>query len=144
MLLGFKRRFAPFVEDGSKTHTVRAKRKLRPKVGETCHCYVDARQKTMRLLRRAKCVRVDDILIAGDGTPEATALYINGVRLDDDERNAFAWRDGFRAEGTTPAQPGRAFETMLDYWRTLHKRRGQVFPFAGDVIHWDSNLTSAD
>ena len=27
MLLGFKRRFAPYVEDGSKTHTIRATRK---------------------------------------------------------------------------------------------------------------------
>ena len=58
MLLGFKRRFAPFVEEGSKTHTIRAKRKIAPKVGETCHCYVDPRQKTMRLLGRWTCVKV--------------------------------------------------------------------------------------
>lgn len=34
MLLGFKKRFAPMVEDGSKTHTIRAKRKIRPRVGK--------------------------------------------------------------------------------------------------------------
>lgn len=50
MLLGFKRQFAKYVEEGSKTHTVRGFRKISPKVGDICHCYVDPRQKTMRLL----------------------------------------------------------------------------------------------
>jgi hypothetical protein len=66
MLLGFKRRFAPFVEEGSKTHTIRAKRKIRPKVGEVCHCYVDPRQKSMRLLGRFPCVKVETIDISED------------------------------------------------------------------------------
>ncbi len=39
MLLGFQSRFEQFVAEGSKTHTIRAYRKRRPKVGEACHCY---------------------------------------------------------------------------------------------------------
>lgn len=52
MLLVFKRQFASFVEEGSKTHTIRGKQKIAPKVGDVAHCYVDPRQKSMRLLGR--------------------------------------------------------------------------------------------
>lgn len=38
MLLGFKKQFAAYVEEGSKTHTIRAPRAIRPKPGaEQCH-----------------------------------------------------------------------------------------------------------
>ena len=69
MLLGFKRRFEPFVSEGSKTHTIRAARKNPPRVGQMCDCYVDSRQKTMRLLGRWVCTKVESILIyeCGDG-----------------------------------------------------------------------------
>lgn len=103
MLLGFKRRFEPMVMDGSKTHTMRAKRKIRPRVGETCHCYVDPRQKSMRVLGRWPCVRVEDVLIyeRGDGTLN---MFVEGVELTLDEKNAFAWRDGFRSRGKRRAR----------------------------------------
>jgi hypothetical protein len=57
MLLGVKRRFAEFVEDGSTRRTIRGYRKMPPKIGEVCHCYVDPRPKTMRLLGRWLCAR---------------------------------------------------------------------------------------
>jgi hypothetical protein len=119
MLLGFKRRFAPFVEDGSKTHTIRAIRKVAPKVGEMCHCYVDPRQKTMRLLGRWPCVKVEDIQI----TPHHQ-VYIDGQFLEKDECDALAWRDGFRSRG-----PDGAFAEMMEFWK------GRL-PFRGCVIHW--------
>jgi hypothetical protein len=96
MMLGFKRRFAPYVEEGSKTHTIRAKRKQRPKVGEICHCFVDPRQKSMRLLGRFKCVRVEEIEIyeRGEGS---FGVIVDGAELTPDEKDALAWRDGFRS-----------------------------------------------
>ncbi len=126
MLLGFKRRFAPYVEDGSKTHTIRAIRKNPPRVGETCHCYVDPRQKTMRLLGRWPCVKVETIDI--DSVPDYhwtdVEVTIDGVRLSMDECNALAWRDGFRS-----SKFNNHFEEMVAFWN------GRL-PFRGHVIHW--------
>lgn len=120
MLLGFKRRFAPFVEDGSKTHTIRATRKRPPRVGEMCHCYVDPRQKTMRLLGRWPCVSVQQFSIDRRGL-----IRIDGIPLTADEANALAYRDGFRSRGLTGA-----YAEMMDYWVDR-------LPFKGTVIHWD-------
>jgi hypothetical protein len=126
MLLGFKRRFAEFVEEGSKTHTIRAIRKRPPRVGEMCHCYVDPRQKTMRLLGRWRCVKVERIEI--DACQEYhwtdVEVTIDGVQLSRDECNSLAWRDGFRGRGRD-----QAFSEMVDFWN------GRL-PFVGNVIHW--------
>lgn len=119
MLLGFKRMFAPYVEEGSKTHTIRGERKRPPKVGETCHCYVDPRQKTMRLLGRWSCVKVEQIVIT-----EGHNVFVDGQCFTHDERQALAWRDGFRQAGRD-----RAFELMMDFWE------GRL-PFRGTIIHW--------
>ena len=133
MLLGFKRRFAPFVEDGSKTHTIRALRKpskfgyavRSPRVGEMCHCYVDPRQKTMRLLGRWPCVKIERITIASNTPYSRYGIWINGNVLTEDERNLLAWRDGFRTCG----HQEHAFEEMMEFWE------GRL-PFTGDIIHW--------
>jgi hypothetical protein len=134
MLLGFKRQFAPFVEEGSKTHTIRARRLIRPRVGEICHCFVDPRQKTMRLLGRFPCVRVEPvtIIIPPDAPIE---IWIAGVCLSPGEANAFAWRDGFR-----PELRCEAAGAMRLFWQAVHGRkffdvRGRMI-FDGDLIHW--------
>jgi hypothetical protein len=124
MLLGFKRRFAPMVEDGSKTHTIRGTRKMVPKVGEICHCYVDPRQKTMRLLGRWECLKVEEITIKLNDWIERVDVCIEGIALSADECNSLAWRDGFRTRGYE-----HAFEEMMEFWQ------GRL-PFTGHVIHW--------
>jgi hypothetical protein len=130
MLLGFKRRFAPFVEDGSKTHTIRGERKITPKVGEICHCYVDPRQKSMRLLGRWPCVKVEEVYINSTIiSPAATKIdiWVDAVPLSWDEKNELAWRDGFR-----DASGGREFALvrMMEFWK------GRL-PFVGHLIHWE-------
>ncbi len=131
MLLGFKRQFAPFVEEGSKTHTIRAKRKIRPRVGEVCHCYVDPRQKTMRLLGRFKCVRVEDITITEYFNPMIPlAVSINGQLLSTDETEAFLYRDGFRDKG---GETYEAIHHAAEFW----KKRLSTGAFHGDLIHWE-------
>jgi hypothetical protein len=123
MLLGFKTRFAPMILDGSKRHTIRAKRKIAPKPGEICHCYTGLRQKGAKLLGRWPCLRVEDITIKG-----ASDLYsgifigeltIDGHTLSDDEQETLATHDGFAS-----------FAEMMEFWR------GRL-PFSGDIIHWD-------
>src|ERR1035437_2657281 len=128
MLLGFKRQFAPYVEDGSKTHSIRGIRRTAPKVGETCHCYVDPRQKTMRLLGRWPIVKVDEIYINSRVLSEEATyidIRINGIPLSWDEKNQLAWADGFRPE------LGRqyALAEMMRFWN------GRM-PFVGHIIHW--------
>jgi hypothetical protein len=122
MLLGFKRQFAPFVKEGSKTHTIRGTRKIMPRVGETCHCFVDPRQKTMRLLGRWPCVKVQGILIFEDRLLKR--VFIDGEELTQDEKLALAWRDGFRNFGEK-----MAFAEMMMFWT------GRL-PFEGHLIHW--------
>ncbi len=122
MLLGFKRRFAPAVWDGSKTHTIRLKRVRRPRVGETCNCYVDPRQVTMALLGRWECVRIEDITITAAG-----GITIAGAELDPSERNLFCWREGFRPGWFYRRAPRRSFRCI----HGILDRRGEGKRAAG-------------
>src|ERR1041384_1652859 len=116
MLLGFKRQFAPFVEDGSKFHSVRGFRKVSPRVGETAHCYVDPRQKTMRLLGRWPVVRVDPITLdmTKCGISYTLRITIADHTLSLDEASAFAWRDGFRDGDQSLKRT--ALDEMARFW----------------------------
>lgn len=142
MLLGFKKRFEPFIIEGSKTHTIRRTKKVSPKVGETCHCYGDVRQKTMHLLGRWPCIAIDDIVIKpvmvenwrslGLDKPMVITLkvFINGEELSPDEAETLFYRDGFR-----DVQPAYTSTAMArDFWREKFED-GE--PFRGQMIHWD-------
>ncbi len=131
MLLGFKSIFAPFVADGSKTHTIRAKRKVRPRVGEICHCYTGLRQKGARLLGRFDCIGIDDIRIdlPHDGIAYRVRVLINGQELSEDETRELARRDGFR-ESCDPIYSFGAF------WEEVNGLCCDGPPFVGDLIHW--------
>jgi hypothetical protein len=146
MMLGFKRRFAPYVLDGSKTHTIRGLRKdgKTAKPGETLHCYVDPRQKSMLLLGRWECVRVEmtEFYTRADGT---VALFLEKESLSLEEKNLLAYRDGFRSDDP--------FLEMMRYWmgtrgkiigicvtkkcKPLEPRvvRGEI-AFVGHLTHW--------
>ena len=157
MLLGFQRQFAPYVEEASKTHTVRGVRKIHPRAGETCHCYVDPRQKTMRLLGRFPCVRVQDITLwprVSVGPPDFSELTgvllrvaIDGVELSEPEVEAFFFRDGFRGPFEDPPRrhdypiiKDRRQALSVLYPATAAAMRfwkARAFPFAGHLIHWE-------
>lgn len=135
LLLGFKRQFAKFVEEGSKQHTIRGIRKVAPKVGEICHCYADPRQKTMRLLGRFVCTRIERIDIyfgrqrelKGYAQSGIKFIEIEGVALTDDEMNLLAFADGFRPVGDSP------IHQMSLFWAREH---GCLDGFKGHIIHW--------
>lgn len=134
MLLGFKRQFAQFVEEQSKTHTVRSFRKFPPKVGETCHCYVDPRQKTMRLLGRWPCVKIQPVTLdfEPDGIAYRLRITIDNVTLDAVEAGRFAWQDGFR--GTF-----HALDDMARFWIATGRLSDDLHSKAwhGQIIHWN-------
>lgn len=150
MLLGFKRQFELYVTEGSKTHTIRRVKKIPPRVGETCHCYGDVRQKTMHLLGRWPCIAIDDILIEpilvnnwkvlGMDKPMIVGLnvWINDEELSADEKETLFYRDGFR-----DVSPGYTSSAMArDFWRANFMSRLAsgtpiVKSFVGQMIHWD-------
>lgn len=133
MLIGFKRQFTPYVEDGSKTHTIRAPRRAERQiqVGDMLQCYVDPRQKTMRLLGRWPCVKVEPITITEFFNPMIPlAVSLDGHLLSTDETEAFLWRDGFRDKGGEKYQ---AIHQAAEFWKD------RIFggnAWHGVVIHW--------
>jgi hypothetical protein len=118
-LYNFKERFAPFVLDGTKRHTIRAKRKHPDKPGDMIHRYTGLRTKQAKLLGRSECVRVEEIRVSA-----SQQVFVDGVELNADEKNALAYCDGFRSRGMP-----HAFEEMMEFWE------GRL-PFVGDIIHW--------
>ncbi len=129
-LYNFHHRFAPHILDGSKTHTIRDRRKHPDKPGNLCHLYTGLRHKGAQLLGRAPCVRVQEIRIECGFIPHSpvpvlwSAIHIDGAQLSITESEALARRDGFRPS------TGSALVEMLGFWE------GRL-PFQGDLIHWD-------
>lgn len=123
MILGFKDRFIPFIEDGSKTHTIRAGNRW--KAGMRADLYAKPRQKGMRLIFRAEVVKVERISIVS--LHGSIGISISGIGLTWDEANLLAYRDGFREfRGIQP------IDVMARFWRATHE-----LPFTGQIIHWD-------
>ncbi len=147
MILGFKDQFVPYVEDGSKRHTIRGGERW--KVGMRGDLYQRPRQKDMRLIFRAIVIRVERIEIRyqplSTKAAAALALRIDGSPLVYDEANQFLWRDGFRKnDGRTSMMQAAAFWrkqlTEPDFWCKQFIER----PFTGQVIHWDYEKRTKD
>lgn len=126
--LNFQPQFVPFVEEESKLHSIRAKRKRPWKVGDKLYLYTGLRHKGARLIRKATCVKVEEIRMEwhefvirrpqGFIPGRRLRVWIDGEELRDDERQALAKRDGF------------------EDWRAFVIHWFPRVPFVGDVIHW--------
>lgn len=126
----FQKRFVPDVESGRKTHTIRGKRKNRPKAGQKFYGYFGMRTKQCRKLIQSVITRVQDITIEElerraeyrDGEYvffDYPKITVDGEVLADDEMEALARRDGFAD-----------LFAMMQFWPV------QVRPFYGDLVHW--------
>ena len=120
-LYNFQQRFAAKVESGEKTHTIRARRKLPAKVGETLYLYTGLRQPGARKLIEAKCTKVEEVRI--EQSPawswgNRAVVFVGGVLLSTDEKEQLAVRDGFAD------------------WADMEKFWDGRLPFLGDMIHW--------
>lgn len=124
-LYNFKERFAPFILDGRKRHTIRATRKVPDKVGNIAHLYTGLRTKNVKLLGRYPICRIEEIKItvecdcaAPDCPLDSPRVFVGGEELFSDERETLARLDGFED-----------FTEMKAFWK------GRL-PFKGEIIHW--------
>lgn len=161
MILGFKKRFAPHVEDESKPQTIRAERKRRPRPGEICHCYTGLRQKGARLLGRWVCSSVEGIRLEWHLQPDQFFDYLScyGFRvflvdergsrteLDPEELAELAWLDGFRTNGREGA-----LAEFRHYWeeariaenvKRSRRNRTLAYAWVGILIRWDVTKRAA-
>jgi hypothetical protein len=131
-LYNFQARFVPMILSGAKTHTIRAIRKHPDKPGNVLHLFTGLRRKGARLLMRTFCAKVEEIEIRREKAmvdpPSGDVWYVNsvfidGIRLSVDEREALARRDGFRD-----------FCEMMEFWE------GRL-PFRGHIVHWRTEST---
>lgn len=145
----FQERFVPFILDGSKTHTIRQRRRKGfAKQGNRLALYYGMRTKQCRLLLDTTCTEVHTLFLGysnlciakyrvTDYEAEEFRLWgqlpLDSYELLQAEKELFAWRDGFRPEGTSYSEPWGSFDLMLRWWRQTHE-----LPFVGDIIYWKS------
>lgn len=128
----YQERFIPFILDGSKDHTVRAERAGRSRharPGDTLYLYFGMRTKWCRKIGEAICSKVESIIISVD------SIKLNGQNLSWEELHRFAWKDGFRPEGSTLEQPWGAWTLMVRWWKETNGLDGE-HPWTGVVIYW--------
>jgi hypothetical protein len=68
---------------------------------------------------------VADVAITAEGE-----ILVNGLKIPDGEKNAFAWRDGFRPEEPTN-NSFASYGLMMRFWQQTHS-----LPFEGKIIVW--------
>jgi hypothetical protein len=117
-ILNFKLRFVSPIREKRKAHTIRAKRKIRVKVGDKLYLYCGLRRKgAFRILPEPTiCSRVQEIKIRDIGSRKF--VFVDGETLMPDECEQLACADGFEN-----------FKEMMEFWK------GRL-PFEGDIIHW--------
>jgi hypothetical protein len=127
-LYNFMPQFVPSIKKGTKTHTIRAPRAHPDKPGNILHLYMGLRTRSVELIMRVPCVKVEDVLIrqrrgiSSDAT-DIFEVVIDGVGLEADEKESLAVRDGFKN-----------FKEMMKFWN------GRL-PFVGHIIHWKDPIT---
>jgi hypothetical protein len=116
MTLNFQARFAPDVEAGLKTLTLRCSpTALRCKVGDTVHLFTGMRTKACRRLGTGKVKRVRWVQIKDEHT-----TVIDGQILSRDQLRTFAAADGFGGPAEQAAwfdkQYGLPFDLVAIEW----------------------------
>lgn len=137
---GFKKFFAPQIEDGTKTHTIRGHRRRHAHVGEPVQLFQGMRTKHCRkIIADPVCIALLPVVIISSDLIDSGIAYIevDGVPLHRDEIEPFAISDGFspdRLRGIAPASliAGTARETMGRFWRSTQSGSR----FEGLLIRW--------
>lgn len=128
----FKAQFEEPIATRVKCQTVRGERKRHARPGEPIQLYVAMRTKYCRKIITPDPVCIDvrpiDIFTSTGHPKLISSIEIAGVKLNDDEIEAFAIADGF---GSALAN-GFARQRMGEFWLKNHPWQG----FVGVVIRW--------
>lgn len=110
----FQEAFASYVWCEAKKQTIRAKRRHRPRVGQTAYCFAG--------MRTRKCRRLGQwpIRVVADVRIDEAGVILNGAPIHPEDLDAFARADGFGH-----------WDAMLNWFRASHG-----LPFNGDLISW--------
>lgn len=81
-LFNFQKQFADAVERGEKRQTIRARRKIRPKIGQIAYLYTGARTKACRKLGESKIICVREVCIKKTIVIVGTAGISTPTHLD--------------------------------------------------------------
>lgn len=137
---GFKTYFAPQIEDGSKSHTIRGHRRHHAHIGEPIQLFTGMRTRHCRkIMSDPVCIAVLPLMTMSSDLIQAGIAYIevDGTPLHRDEIEAFAISDGFdpaRLAGLAPRSliGATARETMGRFWRSENPGSR----FEGVIIRW--------
>lgn len=121
-ILGFKKVMAPKVEDGSKPHTIRAKRKRPIYAGDTLYLYTGLRTKNAQHLRTVTCTTVQNIEIHRSDISDTlgVVIFIEGRVLGTTDAVELIQRDGFDS-----------VKDFMDWFLPA-----KIKKFEGDLIWW--------
>jgi hypothetical protein len=86
----FQPQFVQMIQDGSKHHTIRRRRKRPTKPGEMLKLYTGMRTKNCKLIMEVMCTSVVPVQVL-----RGTGIILDGKLLSDVETVMFAARDGF-------------------------------------------------
>lgn len=126
--LNFQARFAPLVEAGEKTQTIRARRKdgRDPKPGDRLYLYTGMRTKSCRKLATAECTSVKPIKV-----------FRLGAVIDSDGHDDV--RAGGAAESFASADGFESYAEMAGWFYRTHG-----LPFNGLLIRWKIEEAESD
>jgi len=135
MLLGFKKQFIEPIQIGTKVFTLRKRRKVRPKIGETIHMYSGLRTKNTTFIgNKEKLVSIQNVRILikvdhhdpyGD-THYIVRIFVDRRRLRFGEIIDFIRFDGFKDVAE-----------FIKYWLTDEKGKRKTRTGAlMELYHW--------
>ncbi|MGB3317482.1 MAG: hypothetical protein WBA75_00455 [Sphingopyxis granuli] len=128
----FKAQFAEPIVAGTKRQTVRGDRRRHARAGEAVQLYTAMRTKHCRKILTPDPICVDvraiEIGISASDPMIIAECAIDGIRLSDEEIEAFAVADGFSGA----LADGFARRRMGEFWLQNHEWNA----FKGVVIRW--------
>lgn len=117
-LCGFQKQFVPMILDGSKSHTIRRRRKRPTKAGDVLYLYTGLRTKQCQFVMQDTCKKVVPIAII----PDIGQVRLDGRLLPLNEMMHFAVRDGFA--------------NYMDFFKFFERYPREVRERELEVIYW--------
>ena len=119
----FQAQFVKLIQDGSKHHTIRRRRKYPTKPGDVLKLYTGMRTKKCSLISVAQCASVVPVKIY----PEMGRVVLDGRMLSLNDTLRFAVHDGFA--------------NHMDFFAFFKRYSREVLENELEVIYWRNDGT---